>query len=340
MIDRVLNFLGDKKLDRKIRRNALTITDSLFHHGVPVIYTAENIIRYLECSADLETYTTKSKGDLRVSIYTSSSINKILDRGGQLLENDLLRANIEGLVSDFERARKMDMGEEISDAGIAEQLRDSLDYVAVDFDAIKREITFFKGSKVLRKTKYQDFNLFEAKVKSNIQSNLVLYRSSEPEYETAMDSLKKMFSQDNELFYKLIRSLGSEEGRQGWFSGIDGIYQKDFDRLYPGLVDGRHQALDEFRAIVTSLIKSEAENYAMLINKNVPMSDKAPGGIDFNAKHMRLDITVEHKDTEMNFNPSMLAEFKRGDFSGVVANIVRITTIKNPFLLFGINSLQ
>lgn len=53
---------------------------------------------------------------------------------------------------------------------------------------------------------------------------------------------------------------------------------------------------------------------------------KAPGGIDLNAAKLNLDI--ENAGTiRVNFDPMMIEEFKQGNFSGVTANIIKITPI-------------
>jgi len=63
-----------------------------------------------------------------------------------------------------------------------------------------------------------------------------------------------------------------------------------------------------------------------------------PGGIDLNAKNMSLDITGN--GIEMKFDPAMVAEFRRGNFSGIVANIIRITPIKSPLPMMGLETSQ
>jgi phosphoglycerate kinase len=63
-----------------------------------------------------------------------------------------------------------------------------------------------------------------------------------------------------------------------------------------------------------------------------------PGGIDLNAKNMGLDIFKEGQGVEMKFNPAMVAEFQRGDFSGIVANIIRIVPIKSALPMMGLEA--
>jgi hypothetical protein len=54
-----------------------------------------------------------------------------------------------------------------------------------------------------------------------------------------------------------------------------------------------------------------------------------PGGIDLNALNMDLDVNGQ--SVHMRFNPAMIANFRRGDFSGVRPVIIRIRSIPNPW---------
>ena len=63
-------------------------------------------------------------------------------------------------------------------------------------------------------------------------------------------------------------------------------------------------------------------------------ADKAEitkGGIDLNAKKMALLVTHEDKGISMKFDPALIAEFRRGDFSGIVPVIIRITPLKSVY---------
>jgi hypothetical protein len=59
-----------------------------------------------------------------------------------------------------------------------------------------------------------------------------------------------------------------------------------------------------------------------------------PGGIDLNAKHLQLDINGQPIDT--TFDPAMMAQFKRGDFTGIYPVILNITPIPNIRLLLSL----
>ncbi|MEI8012148.1 MAG: hypothetical protein WCI27_06675 [Candidatus Omnitrophota bacterium] len=58
------------------------------------------------------------------------------------------------------------------------------------------------------------------------------------------------------------------------------------------------------------------------------------GGIDLNAGLMALDVVKQGKGVDMRVDPVMIAEFKRGDFTGVQGVILRIVPIASlPGLL-------
>jgi len=55
------------------------------------------------------------------------------------------------------------------------------------------------------------------------------------------------------------------------------------------------------------------------------------GGIDLNSRNMAM--TVKGEKIDMRFDPAIEAQFKRGDFSGVRAVIVGITSIPSVLQL-------
>ncbi|MBF0619317.1 MAG: hypothetical protein HQL19_04035 [Candidatus Omnitrophica bacterium] len=55
-----------------------------------------------------------------------------------------------------------------------------------------------------------------------------------------------------------------------------------------------------------------------------------PGGIDLNVRKMSLDISKDGKGVAMSFDPAMVAEFQKGNFTGVAGVILRIVPIQNP----------
>ena len=76
----------------------------------------------------------------------------------------------------------------------------------------------------------------------------------------------------------------------------------------------------------------EQKDFAAVVN---PL-----GGIDLNAKNMGLDVAKDGKGIQMKLDPAMIAEFQRGDFSGVVPVIIQIVPIQNPLATLGLNTLQ
>ncbi len=72
--------------------------------------------------------------------------------------------------------------------------------------------------------------------------------------------------------------------------------------------------------------------------QNAPPVVKRQGGIDLNAKKMDMDVTKDGRGVEMTFDPAMVAEFKRWDFTGVEGVILNIVPIANPLLLLGLEA--
>ena len=60
-----------------------------------------------------------------------------------------------------------------------------------------------------------------------------------------------------------------------------------------------------------------AEDFSQSASKN--------GGIDLNGKKMGLDVVRDDKGVEMKIDPAMIAEFQKGDFTGVEGVILKIT---------------
>ncbi|MBF0619767.1 MAG: hypothetical protein HQL19_06325 [Candidatus Omnitrophica bacterium] len=61
-----------------------------------------------------------------------------------------------------------------------------------------------------------------------------------------------------------------------------------------------------------------------------------PGGIDLNARNLEMDIAKEGAGAPVTFDPAMIAEFQRGDFSGITPVILKITPIDSPLALLGL----
>ncbi|MBF0522343.1 MAG: hypothetical protein HQL24_04715 [Candidatus Omnitrophica bacterium] len=122
---------------------------------------------------------------------------------------------------------------------------------------------------------------------------------------------------------------------------------------------GDQKALEYFRQLQTGEVKELAieriargpefglsahralqEWYKQGMPKNISeTTDKAmatPGGIDLNAKNLDMNVSKEGNGIEIKFDPAMVEQFKRGDFSGIVPVIIRITPIESPFPLLGL----
>lgn len=71
-----------------------------------------------------------------------------------------------------------------------------------------------------------------------------------------------------------------------------------------------------------------------------PNRDQAmtPGGIDLSTENMATKIFGEGVD--VRFDPAMIQQFKRGDFTGVRPVILRVTPIQNVLPLFGMSSVR
>ncbi|HSV43409.1 MAG TPA: hypothetical protein VLJ10_02540, partial [Candidatus Bathyarchaeia archaeon] len=70
---------------------------------------------------------------------------------------------------------------------------------------------------------------------------------------------------------------------------------------------------------------------------NAMMTTAAPGGIDLNANGMEMDLTKEGRGIEMTFDPAMVAEFEKGNFTGVEGIILQIIPLVSPLPLLGLS---
>jgi len=95
---------------------------------------------------------------------------------------------------------------------------------------------------------------------------------------------------------------------------------------------GEHLKAIENKAMVTDgAMKVVIQPHHLNTTEVIP-----PGGIDLNAKNMSLDIAGN--GIEMKFDPAMVAEFRHGNFSGIVANIIHIIPIKSALPMMGLAS--
>jgi len=59
-----------------------------------------------------------------------------------------------------------------------------------------------------------------------------------------------------------------------------------------------------------------------------------PGGIDLNARNLKMGVGGDK--INIKFDPAMIEQFKRGDFSGVRPVIVNITPISSVLPMLGL----
>ena len=81
-------------------------------------------------------------------------------------------------------------------------------------------------------------------------------------------------------------------------------------------------------------------NAAMVSPKKMPAivsSAMNPGGIDFNADQMRLNLQKSGAGVLIHFDPSMIARFQNDDFKGFVPIIIDIGSISNIGIILGLD---
>ncbi len=66
-------------------------------------------------------------------------------------------------------------------------------------------------------------------------------------------------------------------------------------------------------------------------------SEGLQGGINLNPQAMGMDIAKDGNGVELAFDPAMAAQFKQGDFAGVVPVILSITSVKDPLAALGLS---
>ncbi|MFH0753685.1 MAG: hypothetical protein V2A70_03890 [Candidatus Omnitrophota bacterium] len=113
------------------------------------------------------------------------------------------------------------------------------------------------------------------------------------------------------------------EERRSVFKYIDSLTLS-----YPGaerfpLTD----TISQMKVEVDTFLDNVKPDPAMKSNEQEKMT---PGGIDFNAARLGLDIVRDGRRMEMKIDPALMADFQRGDFSGVVPVILQMVPIHNP----------
>ena len=83
------------------------------------------------------------------------------------------------------------------------------------------------------------------------------------------------------------------------------------------------------------ILKISPKNRMKQTSKGRKFADSAMrGGIDLNSKNMAMSVSGDKID--IKFDPAMVAQFQRGDFSGVRPQILSITPIASVYPLLGL----
>jgi len=95
---------------------------------------------------------------------------------------------------------------------------------------------------------------------------------------------------------------------------------------------------------IASIVLNVAEEVLKIkkLPESIQVSDLAMtpasitnGGIDMTGSKMSMDIANEGKDIQMNLDPAMVAEFRKGNFTGIEGIIIRIVPIDSPLSILG-----
>ncbi len=151
------------------------------------------------------------------------------------------------------------------------------------------------------------------------------------------EALRKKYPTLEDLIGSLIDDRGQEFSKREvhslWLRSMQkgvskGNFKTNADALW-----------DELRKLFNARKKAASGSTpAMISNKpDETMLRKTPGGIDLDAKNMGLDIMKEGNGIKISFDPVLIAEFERGDFSGVIPIIINITPLSSPLTLLGLS---
>ncbi len=97
---------------------------------------------------------------------------------------------------------------------------------------------------------------------------------------------------------------------------------------------------NETSVVTRELSKADAEKKIedMASTTGEKRSPQDLGGIDLNARNMGLEVARDGKGVDMKFDPAMVAEFQKGDFTGVEGIILRIVPLQSPFQALGMEA--
>ncbi len=135
-------------------------------------------------------------------------------------------------------------------------------------------------------------------------------------------------------------SKGQKDYPLGYTSAVKAIY---FSERFLERMKDQGVKLDDLLVFVNAgeTPKERAEMYAkyqaykrMLANRDDQAQLANPGGIDLNTKGMRSSVTGDKIDIQ--FDPAMVEQFKRGDFTGVRPVILNVTPLTSVLPLLGL----
>jgi hypothetical protein len=148
---------------------------------------------------------------------------------------------------------------------------------------------------------------------------------------TGNESKISVMERDKEILsitYRVQERLDLQSGQAKTILNSDTV-------LAGGVVEGAK--VDQIIEVMKDYIErlnGVRTDQAMLISQP-EKPETLYGGIDFNSTNFDLEETGEKINA--SFDPGMIEQFQRGDFSGVVPVIIRITPIEDPWAMLRIN---
>jgi len=179
-----------------------------------------------------------------------------------------------------------------------------------------------------RFTKGRSLEQIEAETKNSYHDDVI--EISLPEAQKAFDLANNAMTAEEKVITNFLAS--STERRENMNIIIEQNHRitdrKVIEKLgqtgqvadyFPGLQSGDHEGEIQTKGIRTGLIRglSQVDNAALALNPK--------GGIDLNSRNLRMESTGEK--INITFNPAMIAQFRRGDFSGVRIQILDVVPI-------------
>jgi len=187
----------------------------------------------------------------------------------------------------------------------------------------KRQVEIMKTSQGLRLTVSSSFVIMRYDILDTGKGTIMRYdQKSRKVTKTALTGSYSRTVQDY-LIADTKASLQNTGKYNKYLSILDkigSVADKDNQAMSAGKI---------WKWVALGTMPSSEINHAMA-HHGVDKSPFNPGGIDLNARNMGLDVTQEGNNIEMKFNPAMVAEFRKGNFTGVEGIILKITSIDSP----------